>query len=66
MAKNAAVADVKREDYFFDGSIPFSVRRERYASKMLLLVLFRGEEYANRWAEVNMPYELRAMSRSSR
>jgi hypothetical protein len=63
MARMNAMASVKREDYYFDMSIPFSRRRDTYARKMLLLTLFKGEEYASRWAEANMPYELRAMSR---
>lgn len=66
MAKMNAIADVRREDYFFDRRVPFCKRRKDYAAKAVLLAIFKGIDYAERWREVNMPDELRYMPEALR
>jgi hypothetical protein len=61
MANKNAMSMVEREAYFFNGNIPYSQRKETFARKMVLLVLFKGKKFANEWAKVNRPYEMRAM-----
>lgn len=47
--------EVKKIAYYQNKAIPLKIRMEAFARERLLLDIFKGFRYANKWAKVNCP-----------